>query len=134
MLKTMLTQTASSNPMDNISGHLSNPQAGNSDADDNGPSQQDVYVAKDGFQGSLHSCTWRLQQGGVLSFVKWRFEPCPSDFRADWTPYLSHRHLGEQSKIAMQSSPEAGSMATQLQTAQKDSGGILSKLKKLLRG
>jgi hypothetical protein len=42
--------------------------------------------------------------------------------------------LGDQSQIAMQSSPEAANMAKQLLAVQEGSGGILGMLKKLLGG
>jgi hypothetical protein len=40
--------------------------------------------------------------------------------------------LGDQSKMAMQSSPDAANLAKQLLTAQEGSGGIMGMLKKLL--
>jgi len=134
MLMKMLTETGSSNPVDNISNHLSNPEAaGGSGMVSNLFGSQMVPIQnaisqKTGLPpaavGKLMSIVTPLIMGGVgKTFMQQKMDP----------KGLSNL-LGEQSKMAMQSSPEAANMAKQLLDVQDGTGGIMGMLKKLLGG
>jgi hypothetical protein len=134
MLMKMLTETGSSNPVDNISNHLSNPEAaGGSGMVSNLFGSQMVPIQnaisqKTGLPpaavGKLMSIVTPLIMGGVgKTFMQQKMD----------SKGLSNL-LGEQSKMAIQSSPEAANMAKQLLDVQDGTGGIMGMLKKLLGG
>jgi hypothetical protein len=134
MLMKMMTQTGSSNPMDNISNHLSNPEAagGSGMVSSLFGSQmvpiQNAISQKTGLSpaavGKLMAIVTPLLLGSIgKTFMGQNMDP----------KGLSNL-LGDQSKMAIQSSPEASSMAKQLLAAQEGSGGVMGMLKKLLGG
>jgi hypothetical protein len=134
MLMKMLTQTGSSNPMDNISSHLGNPEAaGGSGMLSNlfGSQMNPVQNAisqKTGLPPAAVGKLMAIVTPLILGYVG------KTSMQQKMDPKGLSNLLGDQSQMAMQSSPEAANMAKQLLAVQEGSGGILGMLKKLLGG
>lgn len=134
MLTKMLTQMGSSNPVDNISNHLSNPEAagGSGMASNLFGSQmvpiQNAISQKTGLPPAAVGKLIAIVTPMLVGSIGKTFMGQNMDSKG-----LSNL-LGDQSKMAIQSSPEAASMAKQLLAAQGGSGGIMGTMKKLLGG
>ena len=135
VLMKMLTQMGSSNPMDNISAHLSNPEAaGGSGMVSNLFGSQMVPVQnaisqKTGLPPVAVGKLMAIVTPMIMGHVGKMSTQQNMDSKG-----LSNL-LGDQSKMAMQSSPETANMAKQLLAMQEGSGGgIMGMLKKLLGG
>ena len=132
MLMKMMTQTGSSNPMDNISNHLSNPEAagGSGMVSSLFGSQmvpiQNAISQKTGLPPAAVGKLIAIVTPMIIGHVGKMSMQQNMDSKG-----LSNL-LGDQSKMAMQSSPDAANLAKQLLTAQEGSGGIMGMLKKLM--
>ena len=130
----MVSQTGASNPVDNLSGHLSNPQA----AGGAGMASSLLGSQMGGIQNAIAQKTGLppAAVGQILAIatplVMGHMHKSLSGKQVDQATLTSH--LENQSKMAMQSSPEAAALATQVQAGQEESSGIMGKLKKLLTG
>jgi hypothetical protein len=134
MLMKMMTQTGSSNPMDNISNHLSNPEAagGSGMVSSLFGSQmvpiQNAISQKTGLPPAAVGKLIAIVTPMIIGHVG------KMSMQQNMDPKGLSNLLGDQSKMAMQSSPDAANLAKQLLTAQEGSGGIMGMLKKLLGG
>ena len=132
MLMKMMTQTGSSNPMDNISNHLSNPEAagGSGMVSSLFGSQmvpiQNAISQKTGLPPAAVGKLIAIVTPMIIGHVG------KMSMQQNMDPKGLSNLLGDQSKMAMQSSPDAANLAKQLLTAQEGSGGIMGMLKKLL--
>ncbi len=134
MLMKMMTQMGSSNPMDNLSAYLSNPEAagGSGMVSSLLGSQmvpvQNAISQKTGLPpaavGKLLAIATPVIMGQVGKMS------AEQNMDSKGLPNF----LGNQSKSAMQSSPEAANMAKQLLSIQEGSGGIMGMQRKLLGG
>jgi hypothetical protein len=132
MLTKMLAQTGGSTPMDNLGGLLSNPAAagGSGMVSTLFGSQmgtiQNAISQKTGLPPAAVGKVMEIATPMVMSYVSKMFVQQKMD-----TKSLTSL-LGDQSKLALQSSPEAAGMAKQLMGAEESSGGISGILKKVL--
>jgi hypothetical protein len=133
-LMNMVSQTGTSNPIDNMGGFLSNPQA----AAGAGMASSLLGSQMSGIQTAISQKTGLPPAivGQILTIatpmVMGHVSKMLSGKKVDQAALVSH--LGDQSKMAMQSSPEAAKLASQLQADQEETGGIMGMLKKLLKG
>ncbi|MGA2914330.1 MAG: DUF937 domain-containing protein [Methanoregula sp.] len=132
MLTKMLAQTGGNTPMDNLGGVLSNPAAagGSGMVSTLFGSQmgtiQNAISQKTGLPPAAVGKVMEIATPMVMSYVSKMFVQQKMD-----TKSLTSL-LGDQSKLALQSSPEAAGMAKQLMGAEESSGGISGILKKVL--
>jgi hypothetical protein len=133
-LMNMVSQTGTSNPIDNLGGFLSNPQA----AGGAGMASSLLGSQMSGIQTAISQKTGLPPAivGQILTIatpmVMGHVSKMLSGKKVDQAALVSH--LGDQSKMAMQSSPEAAKLASQLQAGQEETGGIMGMLKKLFKG
>jgi len=132
-LTNMLAQTGGSNPMDNLSGFL-----GSSAAAGGGGmltsllgSQltpiQNAIAKKTGLPPAVVGKVLAIAAPMLIGYVGKMVTQKKMDTAGLTTL------LGEESKLAMQSSPEAASMAKEFLGAQEGTGGLAGLLKKLLK-
>ena len=130
-LTKMLSQGAASNPMDNLGGFLANPAAAGAPNGEHAVREPDGHdperhLAKDGTppHGSRQGNGNSGSPGHRL--CRQMFVSQKMDTKSLTTL------LGDESKMAMQASPDATAMAQQLMGAQESSGGVSGILKKVL--
>ena len=132
ILTKMLSQAGGSNPMDNMSGFLGNPAAagGSGMVSTLFGSQmgtiQNAISQKTGLPPAAVGKVMEIATPMVMGYVGKMFVQQKMD-----TKSLTGL-LGDQSKMALQASPDAAAMAKQLIGAQESSGGISGILKKVL--
>jgi hypothetical protein len=132
MLTKMLAQAGGSNPMDNVSGPLSNPAAagGSGMVSTLFGSQmgtiQNTISQKTGLLPAAAGKVMEIATPMIMGYVGKMFVQQKMD-----TKSLTSL-LGDQSKMALQVSPDAAAMAKQLMEAQESSDGISGILKKVL--
>ena len=132
MLTKMLAQGAASNPMDNLGGFLGNPAAagGSGMVSTLFGSQmgtiQNAISQKTGLPPMAVGKVMEIAIPLVMGYVGKMFVSQKMDTKSLTTL------LGDQSKMAMQASPDAAAMAQQLMGAQESSGGVSGILKKVL--
>ncbi len=132
MLTNMLGQMGGSNPADNLGSYLSNPQAAggsgmlNTLLGSKMGTIQNAISQKTGLPPAVVGKVLVIAMPMVMGYVGKMFTGQKVDQNS-----LSNL-LGQQSKMAMQSSPEAANMAKQLLATKEESGGIMGMLKKLL--
>ena len=133
MLASMMPKAGAANPMDNVSGQLSNPDtAGESDmiskllGNQMGPAQSAISkksgLAPDGV-GKLLAMVAPMVMGQVGKMF--------TQGNMDGKELSSL--LGSQSKMAMQSSPDASDISKQLNIGQVEPSGFLAKLKNMFK-
>jgi hypothetical protein len=133
-LMTMLTQTGSSNPLDNLGSLLGNPAASggagmvNTLLGNQTSAIQNSISQKSGLTSSVVGKLLAIAAPMVIGSVAKMFTGQKMDQKG-----LSSL-LGEQSKMVMQSSPEAANMAKQFLEPKEKSSGIMDRLKKLFGG
>jgi hypothetical protein len=132
MLAKTLAQTGSNNPLDNISGHISNPAAAG------GPAMagtllggqmgmiQNAIAQKTGLPPSAVSQVLAIAVPLIMGHVS------RMSVQQNVDPKNLSGILADQSKAALQSSPEAAMIAQQLPALQGSSGGIPGIFKKIL--
>ncbi|MDD1708710.1 MAG: DUF937 domain-containing protein [Methanoregulaceae archaeon] len=132
MITSMMGQLGGSNPMDNLGGFLSNPAAAGSPGmvssllgSQMGPVQAAISQ-KTGLPPAIVGKVLAIATPIVIGYIGKMF----SGKKVDQQGLTSL--LGEQSKIALQSSPEAADMAKQLMGAPKDAAGVTGIFKKFL--
>jgi hypothetical protein len=132
MLTKTLTQARESNPLDNLSSHLSNPAAagGSGMASMVLGSQmgtiQNAISEKTGLPPAAVGQVMAIAIPVIMGHLGKMFVQQKMD-----TNNLTGI-LGDHAKMALQSSPEAASIAQQLPAAQESAGGISGILKKTL--
>jgi len=132
MLTKMLSQAGSSNPMDNLGGLLSNPAAAGGSGMVNSlfGSQmgtiQNAISQKTGLPPAAVGKVMEIATPMVMGYVGKMFVSQKMD-----TKSLTGL-LGDQSKLALQASPDAAAMAQQLTGAQESTSGVSGILKKVL--
>ena len=132
MLTKTLTQAGTSNPLDNLSSHLSNPAAagGSGMASMVLGSQmgtiQNAISEKTGLPPAAVGQVMAIAIPVIMGHLSKMFVQQKMD-----TNNLTGI-LGDHAKMALQSSPEAASIAQQLPAAQESAGGISGILKKTL--
>jgi hypothetical protein len=133
MLTNMLAQTGGSDPVDNISGFLGSSAAAGGGGMLNsllgsqlGPIQNAI-AQKTGLPPAVVGKVLAIAAPMLMGYVGKMVTEQKMD-NAGLTNLL-----GEQSKLAMQSSPEAASMAQQFIGTQESRGGLTGLLKKLLK-
>jgi len=131
-LISMLTQAGASNPLDNLGSFLGKPEASSGSSMVNTllgnqtGAIQNAISQKTGLSSTIIAKILAIAAPMVMSYVGKMFTEQKMDQKA-----LSSL-LGEQSKMVMQSSPEAAAISKQfLATEEKSSGGIMGWLKKL---
>lgn len=128
----MLSQMGGSNPMDNLSGFLGGQQSGTSGLVSSllgsqlGPIQ-DAIAKKTGLPPAVVGKVLQIAVPMVLG----QLSKMGGGGGMDKSGLTSL--LGEQSKMAMQSSPEVANIAQQLLTSQGGSGGIMNTIKNLFK-
>ncbi len=133
MLTNMLAQTGGSDPMDNIGSFLGSSAAAggggmlNSLLGSQLTPIQNAIAQKTGLPPAVVGKVLAIAAPMLIGYVGKMVTQQKMD-SAGLTSLL-----GEQSKLAMQSSPEAASMAKQFLGAQESSGGLTGLLKKLLK-
>jgi hypothetical protein len=131
-LTKMMAQTGSNNPVDNMGSFLGNAAAagGSGMVSTLFGSQmgtiQSTISQKTGLPPAAVAKVMEIATPLVMGYVGKMFVQQKMD-----TKNLTSL-LGDQSKMALQSSPEAAGMAKQLMSAQEGSGGISGILKKVL--
>lgn len=131
MITSMMGQMGGSNPMDNLGSFLGGSAAtgGSGMASSLLGSQlgpvQNTISQKTGLPPAIVGKVLAIAAPMVLGYVGKMF----AGKKVDQQGLTSL--LGEQSKMAMQSSPEAADMAKQLMGAQKDTAGVTGMFKKL---
>ena len=132
ILTKMLAQAGGSNPMDNLGGLLGNPAAagGSGMVSTLFGSQmgtiQNAISQKTGLPPAAVGKVLEIAAPMVMGYVGKMFV----QQKMDATGLASL--LGDQSKMALQGSPDAAAMAQQLLGAQAGSGGVSGILKKLM--
>ena len=132
MLTKMLSQAGGSNPMDNLGGFLGNPAAAggsgmvNSLLGSQMGTIQNAISQKTGLPPAAVGQVLAIATPMVMGYVGKMFVQQKMD-----TKSLTGL-LGDQSKLALQASPDAAAMAKQLIGAQESSGGVSGILKKVL--
>ena len=133
MLTQMLAQTGGSSPLDNIGGFLGSSAAAGGSGMLNSllGSQltpiQNAIAKKTGLPPAVVGKVLAIAAPLLMGYVGKMFTTQKMDTAGLTTL------LGEQSKLAMQSSPEAASMAKEFMGAQESTGGLTGLLKKLLK-
>jgi hypothetical protein len=131
-LTKMLAQGAASNPMDNLGGFLGNPAAagGSGMVSTLFGSQmgtiQNAISQKTGLPPMAVGKVMEIATPLVMGYVGKMFVSQKMDTKSLTTL------LGDQSKMAMQASPDAAAMAKQMMGAQESAGGVSGILKKVL--
>ncbi len=133
MLMNMLSQSGGSNPMDNLGGFLSNPgTAGAGMASSLLGSQmggiQNAISQKTGLPPAVVGKVLEMATPLVMGYVAKKFSGQKMDQKG-----LTDM-LGEQSKLALQSSPDAASLAKDLLGGQAESSGFLGSVMKIFKG
>jgi hypothetical protein len=132
ILTKMLAQGASNNPMDNLGGFLGNPAAagGSGMVSTLFGSQmgtiQNAISQKTGLPPVAVSKVLEIATPMVMGYVGKMFVQQNMDTKSLTTL------LGDQSKLALQASPEAAGMARQLMGAPESAAGISGMFKKVL--
>lgn len=132
VLTKMLAQTGGSNPMDNLGGFLSNPAAagGSGMVSTLFGSQmgtiQNAISQKTGLPPAAVGKVMEIATPMIMGYVGKMFVQQKMD-----TKSLTNL-IGDQSKMALQASPEAAGMAQHLMAAQEGGGGISGIMKKVL--
>ena len=133
MLTKMLGQMGGSNPMDNLGSFLSNPAGAaggsgmlNTLLGSQMGTIQNAISQKTGLPPAVVGKVLAIAMPMVMGYVGKMFTGQKMDQNS-----LSNL-LGQQSKMAMQSSPEAANMAKQLLATKEEPKGIMGMLKKLL--
>jgi hypothetical protein len=132
MLTKTLTQAGNSNPMDNLSSHLSNPAAAGSSGmasillGSQTGTIQNAISEKTGLPPAAVGQVMAIAIPVIMGHLGKMFVQQKMD-----TNNLAGV-LGDHAKMALQSSPEAASIAQQLPAAQESAGGISGILKKTL--
>jgi hypothetical protein len=132
VLTKMLAQTVSSNPMDNLGGLMANPAAAGGSGMVNtlfGSQMgtiQNAISQKTGLPPAAVGKVLEIATPMVMGYVGKMFVQQKMD-----TKSLTSL-LGDQSKIALQASPDAAGLAKQVMGTQESSGGIGGILKKVL--
>lgn len=133
MLTNMLSQAGGSNPMDNLSGFLGSPAAagGSGLVSSLLGSQmggiQNAIAQKTGLPPEIVGKILAIAAPIVISQVSKMFMGGNMDQKG-----LTSL-LGDQSKMAMQASPEIAAIAQQVLGGKVDSGGIMGMIKKFLK-
>jgi len=129
MLIKMLNHVGANNPMDNLESYLGNPEA----AGGSGMVNTLFGSQMGGIQNAIG------QKTGLSSVVVGKLLAIAAPMLMVYVGKMFTEQnidisslLGEQSKMAMQSSPEAASMAKQLLATKAETKGIIGMLKKLL--
>ena len=131
MLTNMLTQAGAKNPMDNLGSFLGNPEASGGSGMVNmllgnqTSAIQNSISQKSGLTSSAVGKLLAIVAPMLMGSVGKMFTEQKMDLKS-----LSSL-LGEQSKMEMQSSPEAANIAKQFLGTTEKSSGIIDKLKKL---
>ncbi|MCJ7631076.1 DUF937 domain-containing protein [Candidatus Bathyarchaeota archaeon] len=131
MLTNMLTQVGAKNPMDNLGSFLGKPEASGGSGMVNmllgnqAGAVQNSISQKSGLTSLAVGKLLALVAPMLMGSVGKMFTEQKMDLKG-----LSSL-LGEQSKMEMQSSPEAATLAKQFLGTQEKSSGIMDKLKKL---
>ena len=131
-LTKMLAQGAASNPMDNLGGFLGNPAAAGGSAmmstlfGSQMGTIQNAISQKTGLPAVAVGKVMEIAVPLVMGYVGKMFVSQKMDTKSLTTL------LGDQSKMAMQASPDAAAMAQQVMGAQESSGGVSGILKKVL--
>jgi hypothetical protein len=131
MITGMLGQMGGSNPMDNIGSFLGGSAAsgGSGMVSSLLGSQmvpvQNAIAQKTGLPPAIVGKVLAIAAPMVIGYVSKMFAGKKVD------PQGLSGLLGEQSKLAMQASPDAANMAKQLMGAQQEAGGISGVFKKL---
>jgi hypothetical protein len=134
MLTKMLTQTGGASPLDNIGGFLGGSAAAggsgmlNSLLGSQMAPIQNAISKKTGLPPAVVGQVLAIAAPMVMGYVGNMFIQKKMN-----TAGLTSL-LGEQSKMAMQASPDAASLAKQFLAAPEVSGGIMAALKKFLKG
>jgi len=132
VLTKMLGQTGSSNPMDNLGGLMANPAAAGGSGMVNtlfGSQMgtiQNAISQKTGLPPAAVGKVLEIATPMVMGYVGKMFVQQKMD-----TKSLTSL-LGDQSKLALQASPDAAGLAQQVMGTQDSSGGIGGILKKVL--
>jgi hypothetical protein len=132
MITTMMGQVGGSNPMDNLGSFLGSPASSGGSGMVSGllGSQmapiQNAIAQKTGLPPAVVGKVLAIAAPMVMGYVSKMAGGKQMD-QQDLTGLL-----GEQSKMAMQSSPDAATMATQLLGSQKDTAGVSGIFKKFL--
>jgi hypothetical protein len=132
ILTKMLAQGASNNPMDNLGGFLGNPAAagGSGMVSTLFGSQmgtiQNAISQKTGLPPVAVGKVLEIATPMVMGYVGKMFVQQNMDTKSLTTL------LGDQSKLALQASPEAAGMAQQLMGAPESAAGISGMFKKVL--
>ncbi len=132
VLTKMLGQAGSSNPMDNLGGLVANPAAAGGSGMVNtlfGSQMgtiQNVISQKTGLPPAAVGKVLEIAAPMVMGYVGRMFVQQKMD-----TKSLTSL-LGDQSKIALQASPDAAGLAQEVMGTQESSGGIGGILKKVL--
>ena len=130
----MISQTGTSNPMNNLGGFLANPQAaiGTSMVNSLLGSQmtgiQTAISQKTGLPSAIVGKILTIATPIVLGYVSTMFAGKKMD-----TAGLTSL-LGDQAKMAMASSPDAANMATQMLASPQVQSGVMGSLKKIFKG
>jgi len=133
MLTQMLAQTGGSSPLDNIGGFLGSSAAAGGSGMLNSllGSQltpiQNAIAKKTGLPPAVVGKVLAIAAPMLIGYVGKMVTQKKMDTAGLTTL------LGEESKLAMQSSPEAASMAKEFLGAQEGTGGLAGLLKKLLK-
>ncbi|MBN1454752.1 MAG: DUF937 domain-containing protein [Methanomicrobia archaeon] len=133
MLTNMMAQTGGSDPMANLSGFLGSSAAAggggmlNSLLGSQLTPIQNAIAQKTGLPPEVVGKVLAIAAPMLMSYVG-KMVTQKEMGNAELTTVL-----GEQSKLAMQSSPEAASMAKEFMGTQERSGGLSGLLKKLLK-
>jgi hypothetical protein len=133
-LTKMIGQTSGSNPLDNVSGYLSKPDVGggsnmvSSLLGNQMAPIQNVISQKTGLPSAAVGKLLAIVTPMLMGKISKMFAGQKMDANS------LNTLLGDQSKQAMQSSPEASEITKQFETAEKDTGGLTTKLKKVFKG
>ena len=133
MLTNMMAQTGGSDPMANFSGFLGSSAAAggggmlNSLLGSQLTPIQNAIAQKTGLPPAVVGKVLAIAAPLLMSYVGKRFSEQKMDSAG------LNNLLAEQSKLAMQSSPEAASMAKEFMDTEESSGGLSGLLKKLLK-
>jgi hypothetical protein len=134
MLMDMISKTGGSNPMDNLGGFLSNPQGAigatmvNSLLGSQLTGIQTAISQKTGLPPAIVGQVLTIATPIVMGYVSKMFMGKKMD-AAGLTSML-----GAESKMAMQSSPDAANLAKQFLASPEVQSGIMASLKKLFKG
>ncbi len=133
-LTKMINQTDAKNPLNNLGSFLSNPDTTSGSnilttlLGGQMSGIQSAISQKTGLPPAVVNKVLAIAAPMVLGQVSKMF------MGKDMDSVGLSSFLGEQSKAALQASPDAASLAKQFLTPQEESGGLASFLKKLLGG